>query len=431
MSYDYLWHIALILISTKIFGLITRRFQMPQVVGALLAGLLLGPAFGLNWLIETDMLNKLAELGVIVIMFSAGMGTDVHELGKSGKSGFLVALCGVLAPLGIGTLLAFFFNRGAFAQPGNVLLQNIFIGTILTATSVSITVETLREIGKLQTKVGNTILAAAIIDDILGLVALTIVTSLAGADVNVWIVLLKIVLFFVFIGAVWFGAVRLFNWYAARKGNQNLHRYPIAAFVLCLAMAYAAEKFFGVADIIGAFAAGLIVANTTKGSYIATKFQPMQYLFLTPIFFASIGIKVVLPSMNLSILLFAVLLVLAAILSKLVGCGLGARMSGFTLRESVQTGFGMACRGEVALIVANKGTALGLMPTAFFGPVIIMVVCCAVFTPVLLKIVFRPSRNASEALQQNNLADQMEAHEQLDVISDQLLTADRDMRKKP
>lgn len=430
MSYDYLWHIALILISTKIFGLITRRFQMPQVVGALLAGLLLGPAFGLNWLIETDMLNKLAELGVIVIMFSAGMSTDVHELSKSGKSGFLVALCGVLAPLGIGTLLAFFFNRGAFAQPGNVLLQNIFIGTILTATSVSITVETLREIGKLQTKVGNTILAAAIIDDILGLVALTIVTSLAGADVNVWIVLLKIVLFFVFIGAVWFGAVRLFNWYSARKGNQNLHRYPIAAFVLCLAMAYAAEKFFGVADIIGAFAAGLIVASTTKGSYIATKFQPMQYLFLTPIFFASIGIKVVLPSMNLSILLFAVLLVLAAILSKLVGCGLGARMSGFTLRESVQTGFGMACRGEVALIVANKGTALGLMPAAFFGPVIIMVVCCAVFTPVLLKIVFRPSRNASETLQQNNLADQMEAHEQLDVISDQLLTADRDMRKK-
>ncbi len=431
MSYDYLWHIALILISTKIFGLITRRFQMPQVVGALLAGLLLGPAFGLNWLIETDMLNKLAELGVIVIMFSAGMGTDVHELGKSGKSGFLVALCGVLAPLGIGTLLAFFFNRGAFAQPGNTLLQNIFIGTILTATSVSITVETLREIGKLQTKVGNTILAAAIIDDILGLIALTIVTSLAGADVNVWIVLLKIVLFFVFIAAVWFGAVRLFNWYAARKGNQNLHRYPIAAFVLCLVMAYAAEKFFGVADIIGAFAAGLIVANTTKGSYIATKFQPMQYLFLTPIFFASIGIKVVLPSMNLSILLFAVLLVLAAILSKLIGCGLGARMSGFTLRESVQTGFGMACRGEVALIVANKGTALGLMPAAFFGPVIIMVVCCAVFTPVLLKIVFRPSRNVSEALQQNNLADQMEAHEQLDVISDQLLTADRDMRKKP
>ena len=106
-------------------------------------------------------------------------------------------------------------------------------------------------------------------------------------------------------------------------------------------------------------------------------------------------------------------------------------MSGFTLRESVQTGFGMACRGEVALIVANKGTALGLMPAAFFGPVIIMVVCCAVFTPVLLKIVFRPSRNVSEALQQNNLADQMEAHEQLDVISDQLLTADRDMRKKP
>lgn len=427
MSYEYLWHIALILISTKIFGLITRRFHMPQVVGALLAGLILGPAFGLNWLSETDMLSKLAELGVIVIMFSAGMGTDVHELSKSGKSGFLVALCGVLAPLGMGTLLAFFFNQGS---SGNELLQNIFIGVILTATSVSITVETLRELGKLQTKVGNTILAAAIIDDILGLIALTIVTSMAGADVNVWMVLLKIVLFFVFIAVVWFGAVRLFNWYAARKGNQNLHRYPLLAFVLCLVMAYAAEKFFGVADIIGAFAAGLIVANTTKGSYIYTKFQPMQYLFLTPIFFANIGLQVVLPDMSLSILLFAVLLVVIAILSKIIGCGLGAKLSGFTLRESVQTGCGMACRGEVALIVANKGTALGLMPAAFFGPVIIMVVCCAVFTPVLLKAVFRPAQGVQEALHQNNLADKMEAHEQLEVISDQLLTADRNMRKK-
>ena len=195
-------------------------------------------------------------------------------------------------------------------------------------------------------------------------------------------------------------------------------------------MSYAAEKFFGVADIIGAFAAGLIIASTTKGSYIATKFQPMQYLFLTPIFFANIGIKVVLPGMSLSIVLFALLLVVTAILSKLIGCGLGAKLSGFTLRESVQTGFGMACRGEVALIVANKGTAMGLMPDAFFGPVIIMVVCCAVFTPVLLKLVFRPAKAGAEALQANPLADRLDAPAQLDVISDQLLTADRDMQKK-
>lgn len=428
MSYEYLWHIALILISTKIFGLITRKFQMPQVVGALLAGLILGPAV-CGVLQPTDMLSKLAELGVIVIMFSAGMGTNLHDLGKSGKSGFLVAMCGVLVPLGLGTLLAFCFNRGAFAHPGNTMLQNIFIGTILTATSVSITVETLREIGKLQTKVGNTILAAAIIDDILGLVALTIVTSLAGEQVNVWWVLAKIVLFFLFLVVVYILCVKGFNWYAQRKGEQNLHRYPVAAFVLCLLLAYVAERVFGVADIIGAFAAGLIVASTTKGEYIANKFQPVQYLFLTPIFFANIGLKVTLPPMTFLIVLFAVLLVLVAVLSKLIGCGLGARLCGFTGRESLQTGFGMACRGEVALIVANKGMAIGLMAPAFFGPVIIMVVCCAVFTPVLLKLVFRAGKGEPYAdLQQSALTDRFEESEQLDIVADRLLEENRKLQ---
>ena len=184
MSYHFLLDLALILISTKIFGLITRKFQMPQVVGALLAGLILGPAV-LNVLHETEFISQLAELGVIVIMFSAGMGTSLRDLKKSGLPGFLVALCGVIVPLLGGTLVGWLFMRG---QPDDSLLKNIFIGVILTATSVSITVETLREIGKLNTKVGNIILAAAIIDDVLGLVALTIVTSLAGSDVNVWLV---------------------------------------------------------------------------------------------------------------------------------------------------------------------------------------------------------------------------------------------------
>ena len=156
---------------------------------------------------------------------------------------------------------------------------------------------------------------------------------------------------------------------------------------------------------------------------------PISHTLKSPVF-ASIGIKVVLPNMSVSILLFALLLVVAAILSKLLGCGLGAKLNGFSWRESVQTGFGMACRGEVALIVANKGTALGLMPASFFGPVIIMVVCCAVFTPVMLKLVFRTGKGEQVAMQQNTLADRMDAPQQLDVISDQLLTADRDLQKK-
>ena len=194
MSYKFLMDIALILVSTKVLGLLTKRYQMPQVVGALLAGLILGPAM-LNVLQATDFLAQVSELGVIVIMFTAGMGTDIQELKKTGKAGFVVALCGVLVPLAMGAGLAFFFNRGEFAHPGSVLLQNIFIGVILTATSVSITVETLKELGKLSTRVGNTILAAALIDDILGLIALTVVTSLAGAQVSMVVVFVKIVAF--------------------------------------------------------------------------------------------------------------------------------------------------------------------------------------------------------------------------------------------
>lgn len=430
MSYDYLWHIALILISTKILGLITQKFQMPQVVGALLAGLILGPAV-LGFLKPTDMLTQLAELGVIVIMFSAGAGTSLKDLRSAGKSGFLVALMGVLAPLIMGALLAFAFNRGDLASDGNKLLQNIFMGTILTATSVSITVETLQEMGKLRTKVGNTILAAAIIDDVLGLVALTIVTSLAGENVNVALVLLKIALFFIFVVAVGVVAIRGFNWYTRRKANTNLHRYPVAAFVLCLMLAFLAERVFGVADIIGAFAAGLIVGSTTKGNYISSKFQPVQYLFLTPIFFANIGLKVTLPSMNFTIVAFAVLMVVVAVLSKLVGCGLGAKMCGFSNKEALQTGVGMACRGEVALIVANKGLSLGLMPDAFFGPVIITVVCCAVLTPVLLKVSFKNKQADTYAdLEASSLADRVEANEQLDIISDKLLTSNREFQEK-
>ena len=426
MSYQYLLDIALILLSTKLLGLVTRKFQMPQVVGALLAGLILGPAC-LDVLHGTEFLSQVSELGVIVIMFSAGMGTDIKELRRTGKSGFLVALCGVLVPLGAGALLSFFFNRGALATPGNTLLQNIFIGVILTATSVSITVETLREMGKLNTKVGSTILAAALIDDILGLVALTIVTSLGGADVNMWLVFAKIVLFFVFAGVVGFAASRFLTWYSKFLGDRDLHRFPLVSFVLCLVMAYAAEHIFGVADIIGAFAAGLVVSTTPKATYIESKFSPLSYLLLTPIFFASIGIKVSLPSMTWQIVVFAVLLVLVAILSKLVGCGLGARVCGFRGRECVQIGFGMACRGEVALIVANKGAAMGLMPEAFFGPVIIMVVCAAVFTPILLKLVFRPARGESAYadLAESALVDHYEEVEQLDRISEGLVERNR------
>lgn len=426
MSYHYLMDIALILLSTKILGIITKRFQMPQVVGALLAGLIMGPAL-LNIIHSTEFLTQVSELGVIVMMFTAGLGTNLDDLKQTGKAGFCVALCGVIVPWIGGSLLAFFFND---STASNVLMQNVFIGVILTATSVSITVETLKEMGKLSTVVGNTILAAALIDDILGLIALTVVTSLGGSsDSNLLIVLLKIVGFFVFVVVVGMLVKKGMDWYVQNVHSTDLQRYPIFAFVLCLVMAYCAEEFFGVADITGSFAAGVIISTTAKSKYIEVKFAPLSYLLLTPIFFASIGLKVELPEMSGKVILFAVLLSIMAVLTKIVGCGLGAKLCGLNSKQCEQVGIGMVCRGEVALIVADKGSALGLMPDAFFAPVIIMVVVSTVVTPILLKFAFRES-NAYEELQESALVDRYEEAEQLDYIAESLISAnDRIMSK--
>ena len=249
LSYHYLIYLALILLSTKLLGLVTQRFQMPQVVGALLAGLVLGPA-GLNILSETEFLSQLSELGVIVLMFSAGMGTDIQELKHSGKAGFLVALLGVLVPLAMGTALAWGAAKTGMIESSG-FLENVFVGTVLTATSVSITVETLKEMGMLETKAGNTILAAALIDDVLGLIALTLVSSVAGGGESILLVLAKIVGFFVFAAVAGYGAYRLFTWMLERQHGWATHRNTVLAFVLCLVMSYCAEAFFGVADAGG------------------------------------------------------------------------------------------------------------------------------------------------------------------------------------
>lgn len=397
MSYRFLLDIAAILFSTKLLGMLAKKLGLPQVVGALAAGLFIGPTI-LNWLHGTEFITNLAELGVIVIMFAAGMETDLRDLKKSGKSGFVIALLGVLVPLFLGAGVAWFFNRGEFAAPGNVMLQNFFIGVILTATSVSITVQTLKELGHLNSSVGNAILAAAIIDDILGLIALTIITSLGGADVSLLLIFAKIIGFFVF--AIVFGLLshKFLVWYSnfVTSENEDNYLFPVIALTMCFTMAFIAEHFFGVADIIGAFAAGLVIGSTPKIKVIDSTIAPISAVLLTPIFFANIGIKVTLPSMNESLLLLTSSIVIIAMLSKLIGCGLGAKLCHFTNKESVRIGCGMICRGEVALIVSNKGMALGLMPPAFFAPIIVMVICSAIFTPILLKLVFRNDNASNE-----------------------------------
>ena len=386
-TYNFLLDLALILLTTKILGLVTRRYNMPQVVGALLAGLLMGPAC-LNILHETTFIHDAAEIGVVVLMFCAGMETDIDELKKSGKASFVIALLGVLA---------YFFNKPGIIDSdagASAFLQNIFIGVILTATSVSISVETLKEMGKLKTHSGNAILGAAIIDDILGIIALTIVTSMADSSVSLGMVLLKIVGFFAFalIAGVAF-------YYGYKKWeeltNRPLHRHAIMVFVFCLLLSYCAEVFFGVADITGAFVAGLVVSKTQRTQWLASKFDTISYMLLSPLFFASIGIKVVLPAMNGKVVGFTVVLVIVAVLTKVLGCGLGAKVCGYKNYQCARIGVGMISRGEVALIVADKGSALGLMGSSFLGPVVIVVVITTIITPILLKFVFRFGPNGA------------------------------------
>ena len=387
LSYEFLLDLALILLFTKVLGLFTRKLRMPQVVGALIAGVVLGPSV-LNLLHDITFLKKTAELGVVVLMFDAGLNTDIDEMKHAGKASFIVALIGVLVPLLGGFGIATLFHIGNPDLGTSAFLQNVFIGVIITATSVSITVETLRELGKLSTHVGSTVLGAALIDDIIGIIALTIVSSTADASVNVVMTLLKILLFFVFVAGAGYIFYHLFQ-YFNKRDNRDLRRYVIISFVFCLLLAFSAEHFFGVADITGAFFAGLIISHTERTKYLASRFSTLSYILLSPIFFASIGLNVDFSNgISTSILIFAGVLLLVAVLTKVIGCGLGARMCGYSGRESLQIGVGMMSRGEVALIISQKGAALGLLSTIYFGPIILLVICTSIITPIILKLVF-------------------------------------------
>ena len=383
-SYDFLLFVAIILLSTKIFSLLSQKVNMPQVVGALLVGVLLGPSC-LNILHETDFLTKSAEFGVIFLMFLAGLDTDFDDLKATGKSSMIIAFVGVLIPLGSGFLTYYLFFHGQ--RPDTMIfLESAFVGIVLTATSVSITVETLREMGKLKGKMGTSILGAAIIDDILGIIALTVITSFTVPGVDIMVVLLKILLFFVFIAVCGFFVFRLFRKLEIVYGTKR--RVAIYAVAFCLLLSYISEVYFGVADITGAYFAGLILCNVTETkSYIASKINITSYMFFTPIFFASIGIKTVITGMSQELILFTLALLIVAILSKIVGCGLGAKICGFSNMDSLAIGVGMISRGEVALIVAQKGEQAGLISPTLFPAIVLVVIVTTLITPILLKAV--------------------------------------------
>lgn len=384
-EYKFLLDLAIILAMTKSFSLVSRKFNMPPVVGALLAGILLGPVV-LNLVEPSDSILNLAEVGVVVLMFEAGLETDLDELKKSGFPAFVIALCGVVVPLIGGSVLALVY--------GTKILEALFIGVILTATSVSITVEALQDMGKLKGQVGTAILGAAIIDDILGIVLLSMMTSIGGAGgfqiQSVLWILVKMAAFFVISGIGGIGVKKFFEWMSTYKDpeiERHRRRVPVLALSFCLALAFLAEVF-GIADITGAYLAGIILCRLPERFYIHRKIEVLSYMFITPVFFASIGLNVKIHGMGQSLILFTVVLSVIAVLSKMIGCGAGAVLCKYGKRESLQIGAGMVCRGEVALIVAQKGIAVGLLSEVFFAPVVLMVLVTTLLAPILLKVLF-------------------------------------------
>ena len=346
----------------------------------MLAGVLLGPSC-LGLITETDFLAKTAEIGVILLMFTAGLDTDINEMKKNSAACLAAAVMGVILPLIAGTACYYFFLIPG-SRSYNEILKAVFVGVALTATSVSITVEALREMGKLDGKVGSAILGAAVIDDIIGIIVLTLVISMKDSGVSVSGILIKILLYGVTMLALGYLINRFHDSIDRNLGKRRITTYIVAA---CFIVSYATETFFGIADITGAYLLGLFFSQHRVKKEVARKITVPSYLFFSPIFFASVGLKVELESLTAKMFVFSLLLIAAAFAAKVIGCALGAKICGFTVRESVQVGVGMVSRGEVALIMAQKGFAVGLVDAAAFPPIVLMVIATTVITPIVLR----------------------------------------------
>ena len=383
-------NLAIILIAAKLCGLLARKLKAPQVVGEIVAGLLIGPAV-LGLVVRDDFLIGMAEIGVILLMFSAGLGTNLRELVKTGPVALLIAIAGVFVPLAGGAAVYYLFG---FGTPDTRFYEAIFMGTILSATSVSITVQALKEMGKLKSRVGTTILSAAILDDIIGIILLTVVIGLKNPEVSPTTVCIKTILFFVFSIVLGFGLYFVFKWIDKRWPHSR--RVPIFGLALCFAAAFCAEHFFGIADITGAYVAGIILCNIKDSEYIERKMDVSSYMIFGPVFFASIGLQTSFNNFSMQILWFSIAIVAVGLMTKIIGCGSVARLCKFNTPDSVKIGLGMMTRGEVALIVAQKGLNTGLMAPEFFTSIIILIIVSSIATPILLKVMYSKFDDSDE-----------------------------------
>jgi len=386
-TYNILRDLAIIFICAKGAGLLARKCRAPMVVGEIIAGLIIGPCL-LNWVTPNDFVAQMAEIGVILIMFSAGLETNLQELKKSGFAAFFIACVGVLVPL-VGGSLLYMCIYGFSAFGTDEFFKAVFIGCIMTATSVGITVEVLKEMGKLKTRVGQTILSAAIIDDVIGIIVLTFVLGFKDPDSNTLLVTGKILLFLVLSLVLGIVIYKLFKFYDDRHAHTR--RIPIIAITLCFIMAFAAEKYFGIADITGAYIAGIILCNVRDAEYIDRRININGYMFFAPVFFVSIGLKTDFSNVDSSMIVFSIGFVIVAMLSKVIGCGLASKCFKYSWTDCLKIGAGMMTRGEVALIITNKGLGLGIIDSSYFTAVILLIIVSSIVTPVVLKLLFGKS----------------------------------------
>lgn len=385
MNIEVFKDLAIIILFAKLFGLLAKKLKAPQVVGEIVAGLIIGPSV-LNLVGQSDFISQLAEIGVLLLMFYAGLETDLKELLHTGPVALVIACMGVAVPLFGGYLLYSCFY--GFSPAGSdEFYKAVFTGVIMTATSVGITVQTLRELGRLKSKVGTVIMSAAIIDDVIGIIVLTFVIGFKSPESNSLQVVINTVLFFAFALVVGFIIYKVFKLIDKKYFHQR--RIPILGLCLCFAMAYAAEKYFGIADITGAYVAGIILCNLRDSEYIAEKMDISSYMIFGPVFFASIGLKTEFSGLTPSLLLFSIGFVIVALVTKIIGCGGVSRLFGYKGRDCLRIGVGMMTRGEVALIVSQKGLAVGLMDSIYFTSVILLIICSSIITPVAMKLLYR------------------------------------------
>lgn len=402
ITLQIIFSVGIILIAAKYFGLLAKKIDVPQVAGEIVAGLLLRylPFFHHFGGVEPNIIYRetnqfigfMSEIGVILIMFSAGLSTNLKSLIKSGIKSTVIAAFGVLVPLVLGTVMALgFWGFDGFGTQN--FYQALFIGTILTATSVSITVAALKELGKINSEVGQTIISAAIIDDVFGIIVLTAVLGASSGSGDYLGLILKTVAFFIVSLIVGLIIYRIFKWYDNR--HPHSHRIPIYGLGVALIFSYCAEEFFGIADITGAYVAGVIFCNLNDATYMEQKIDVNSYMFFSPLFFASIGLKTDISGMTTTLLWFSAAFVLIGCVSKIIGCGGVSLLMGFKRKEALQIGLGMMVRGEVALIVAQKGLSAGMVKAEYFTPVILLIIVSSMVVPILLGKAFANKQAAA------------------------------------